>query len=91
MLKQSRCYLASAMTCLTCHNVHAPQHDLAQFSQRCLSCHKPGSPTFAKADHPLTRNCIDCHMPKQETSLIVFDYAGKRVRPLVRNHLIKVY
>jgi hypothetical protein len=91
MLKQSRCYLASAMTCLTCHNVHAPQHDLAEFSQRCLTCHKPDSPTFAKADHPVTRNCIDCHMPKQETGLIVFDFAGKRVRPLVRNHLIKVY
>jgi Cytochrome c554 and c-prime len=91
MLKQSRCFRESAMTCLTCHNVHAPQHNLAEFSQRCLSCHKPDSATFAKADHPVTNNCIDCHMPRQETNLIVFDFAGKKVRPEMRNHWIKVY
>jgi hypothetical protein len=91
LLKQSRCYLASSMTCLTCHNVHEPQHDLAAFSQRCMSCHKPGSATFARADHPVVANCIDCHMPNQQTGLIVFDFAGKRVRPLVRNHWIKIY
>jgi hypothetical protein len=91
LLKQSRCYLASSMTCLTCHNVHVAQHDLAEFSQRCLTCHKPNSATFAKPNHPITNNCIDCHMPKQETNLIVFDFAGKRVRPQVRSHSIKVY
>ena len=91
MLKQSRCFLASSMTCLTCHNVHVAQHDLAEFSQRCLSCHKPNSATFAKASHPLVNNCIDCHMPRQETNLIVFDFSGKRVKPEIRNHLIKVY
>jgi len=91
MLKQSRCFRESAMTCLTCHNVHAPQHNPAEFSQRCLSCHKPDSATFAKPDHKVSDNCIDCHMPKQETNLIVFDFAGKKVRPQVRNHWIKVY
>jgi Cytochrome c554 and c-prime len=91
MLKQSRCFLSSTMTCLTCHNVHAPQHNLAAFSQRCLSCHKPDSATFAKPDHHVSDNCIDCHMPKQDTNLIVFDFAGKKVRPQVRNHWIKEY
>lgn len=91
MLKRSRCYLGSAMTCLTCHNVHAAQHDLADFSQRCLTCHKPDSATFTKTNHPLTKNCIDCHMPRQETNLIVFDWKGKTVKPQVRNHWIKVY
>jgi hypothetical protein len=91
MLKQSRCFRESAMTCLTCHNVHAPQHNLAEFSQRCLSCHKPDSATFARPDHKVSDNCIDCHMPKQETNLIVFDFAGKKVRPQMRNHWIKVY
>jgi len=79
------------MTCLTCHNLHAPQHNLAEFSQHCLSCHKPDSATFARADHKVSDNCIDCHMPNQETNLIVFDFAGKKVRPQVRNHWIKVY
>jgi hypothetical protein len=91
MLKQSRCFLASSMTCLTCHNVHVAQHNLAEFSQRCLACHKPDSVTFSKPGHPVSSNCIDCHMPKQETNLIVFDFAGKKVKPLVRNHWIKIY
>jgi hypothetical protein len=30
-------------------------------------------------------------MPRQETNLIVFDFAGKKVRPQMRNHWIKVY
>jgi mono/diheme cytochrome c family protein len=67
------------------------RHDLAQFSQRCLSCHKPGSATLARADHPVTGNCIDCHMPKQVTNLIVFDWKGTQVGPEMRNHWIKVY
>jgi Cytochrome c554 and c-prime len=91
LLKQSRCYRSSNMTCLTCHDVHTAQHDLTQFSQRCLSCHKPGSATFARADHPVTGNCIGCHMPKQATNLIVFDWKGTKVRPEMRNHWIKVY
>lgn len=91
LLKQSRCYLQSSMTCLTCHNVHVAQHNLAEFSQRCLSCHQPGSAIFAKAGHPLTNNCIDCHMPKQETNLIVFNSTGKQRKPEVRSHWIKVY
>ena len=91
LLKQSRCYRSSNMTCFTCHDVHAPQHDLAEFSKKCLACHKPGSAIFARADHPLTSNCIDCHMPKQETNLIVFDWKGTTVKPQIRNHRIKVY
>jgi Cytochrome c554 and c-prime len=91
LLKQSRCYLSSSMTCLTCHNVHEQQHDPVAFSKRCLSCHQPNSVTFARTDHPVTSNCIDCHMPKQETDLIVFDFAGKKVKPEVRTHLIKIY
>jgi hypothetical protein len=91
LLKQSRCFIDSSMTCLTCHNVHVAQHDLAEFSQRCLSCHKPASATFAKPDHPVVSNCIDCHMPRQETNLIVFNSVGKQLKPEMRSHRIKVY
>jgi hypothetical protein len=91
LLKQSRCFRSSGMTCLTCHDVHTAQHNLADFSQKCLSCHKPDSATFARADHPLVKNCIDCHMPKQETNQIVFDWKGTSVKPEMRNHWIKVY
>jgi len=90
LLKRSRCFQASAMTCITCHDVHAVQHDPAVFSQRCLGCHKPGTAAFPK-DHTAASNCIDCHMPKQDTNLIVFSWNGKRMKPQVRNHWIKVY
>jgi len=91
LLEKSRCFRSSAMTCLTCHDVHTSQHNLALFSERCLTCHKPGTAMFPKLAHQVRSNCIDCHMPKQETNLIVFDWNGKKARPQVRNHWIKVY
>jgi hypothetical protein len=91
LLKQSRCFRSSNMTCLTCHDVHKTQRDDAEFSQRCLSCHKLDSATFARADHPVTKNCINCHMPKQETNMIVFDWKGTKMRPQMTNHWIKIY
>ena len=91
MLERSRCYQKSGLTCLTCHDLHRVQHDLATFSKQCLSCHKPESATFSRKDHPATANCIDCHMPLQETNLIVFDQNGKRARPRIRSHWIRVY
>ena len=91
MLERSQCFQKSSMTCLTCHDVHAVQHDLSEFSQRCLSCHKPGSAMFPKQGHQVASDCIGCHMPLQETNLIVFDENGKKARPKVRNHWIKVY
>lgn len=91
LLQRSRCFRSSNMTCLTCHNVHTTQHDVAEFSQRCLSCHKPDSATFARPGHPLTKNCIDCHMPRQETNQIVFNWKGTQMKPQMTNHWIKVY
>jgi hypothetical protein len=93
LLKKSRCYQASAaMTCSTCHNVHATQHDLAAFSELCLSCHKVEScGVFPKLGREIATNCIDCHMPSQQTNLIVSDSNGRKVKPKVRNHWIKIY
>jgi hypothetical protein len=91
LLKRSRCFQSSTMTCLTCHDVHTSQHDLAAFSQRCLSCHKPETSMFPKVGHQPSSNCIDCHMPRQETNLIVFDWRGKKSRPRVRNHWIRIW
>jgi hypothetical protein len=91
LLEKSRCFRSSAMTCLTCHDVHTSQHDLAAFSQRCLSCHKPETVMFPKVNHQVASDCIGCHMPKQPTNLIVFDWNGKKARPEVRSHWIKIY
>jgi hypothetical protein len=92
LLEKSRCFKSSTMTCSTCHDVHVPQHDLAVFSQHCLSCHKEeGCGMFPKLGHAISSNCVDCHMPNQPTNLIVFDDKGKKMRPRMRNHWIKVY
>jgi hypothetical protein len=93
LLKRSRCYeSSSSMICSTCHNVHLAQHDLAAFSERCLSCHKVESGrVFPKRGREIASNCIDCHMPRQQTNLIVSDSNGRKVKPRVRNHWIKIY
>jgi hypothetical protein len=91
MLSRSRCFQASDMTCLTCHDPHAPQHDLAALSQRCLTCHRPDSATFRKPDHPVSNNCVDCHMPRLETNLIIFNGQGESRKPRMRSHWIRVY
>jgi hypothetical protein len=91
LLEKSRCFQSSSMTCLTCHDVHTSQHDLPAFSQRCLVCHKPQTAMFPKRTHQVASDCIGCHMPKQETNLIVFDSNGKKTRPEVRSHWITIY
>jgi hypothetical protein len=89
LLKKSRCFQSSTLTCLTCHDVHAAQKDPAAFSEHCLQCHKVG--THPKIGKSIANNCVDCHMPKQQTNLIVFNWNGRKVSPEVRNHWIKVY
>jgi hypothetical protein len=93
LLKKSRCFQSSeTMTCSTCHNVHLMQRDAAAFSDRCLSCHRVEDCGLdAKHGNEIVRNCIDCHMPNQETSLVVSTWNGRKVQPRVRNHWIKVY
>jgi len=89
LLKKSRCFQSSTLTCLTCHDVHTAQKDLTAFSDHCLRCHKVES--HPKIGHPIANNCIDCHMPNQHTSLIVFNWNGRKVSPEVRNHWIRIY
>ncbi len=91
MLKKSRCFQSSAMTCFTCHDVHSVQHDSPEFAQHCLSCHKPETAMFPKRNHQAASDCIGCHMPMQETNLIVFNSKGTKAKPQVRSHWIKVY
>lgn len=93
LLKKSRCYLSSpGLSCLTCHNVHAPEQPAASYSKYCLSCHRVEScGMFKKRGPAIATNCIDCHMPVQPTSAIVSDTAGKIIRATMRTHWIKVY
>ncbi len=93
LLQRSRCYLSSPnMSCSTCHDVHAQERPAVAYSDRCLTCHTVRSCAVAKKLGPAgAKNCIDCHMPVEATSVIVSDTAGKSVRARMRNHWIKIY
>ena len=89
LLRRSRCFQSSNMTCTTCHDVHTPQRSAASFSSHCLACHKA-------EDHPklaqdLGNNCVDCHMPLQKSETLVSNTNGHELKPLVRNHQIAIY
>lgn len=92
LLARSRCYRASTMTCLTCHDVHREQRDLAQLSGRCLTCHQERScGLFATQGHALAGRCVNCHMPVQASRLIVSSLEGTEERAQIRTHWIRVY
>lgn len=93
LLKRSRCYLSSpSMSCSTCHDVHHRERSAAEYSDRCLSCHRWQS---CGVSHNLgikiARNCIDCHMPLQQTNAIVSQTANRILHTSIRSHWIKVY
>ena len=93
LLERSRCYLSSAkLTCNFCHDVHAPERDAAAYSDRCLSCHNPERcGEYPKLGPDIVKNCVDCHMPVQDSNLIVAKAAGKQAKMPIRNHWIKIY
>lgn len=93
LLKRSRCYLSSpSMTCSTCHDVHAPQHTAAEYSNRCLNCHQWQSCGISqKIGSGIMHNCIDCHMPLIQTNAIVSETSNKVLRTSIRSHWIKIY
>lgn len=93
LLQRSRCYQSSPnMSCSTCHDTHAREKPASSYSSRCLRCHQWTSCGMAKKlGHRIADNCIDCHMPEEETNLIVSETAGELLRAKMRNHWIKVY
>jgi hypothetical protein len=93
LLEKSRCFQSSpSMTCATCHDLHVPERDAANYSDRCLTCHKREScPTFTKTPHQQSTNCIDCHMPNQTSKSLVLDIDKERIGAQVRTHWIRVY
>ncbi len=92
LLERSKCFKSSTMTCSTCHNVHVPQRDLKDFSERCLTCHKVQScGLFPKRGRTLAGKCVDCHLLNQTSNVIFSTHDGVRITPKVRNHWIKIY
>jgi nitrate/TMAO reductase-like tetraheme cytochrome c subunit len=98
LLYLSKCFTASNLTCINCHNTHeAEQGKLETFSQRCLNCHSEPHGKTCKMTSTLgpsiKQNCIDCHMPKQPSHAIAVYLQGQDVPTVayLRTHYIKVY
>jgi hypothetical protein len=93
LLEKSRCFQSSpSMTCSTCHNSHEPEHEVASYTAKCLTCHQASAcPTFSKMPAPAVTNCVDCHMPIQESRSLTVNMENQSVADPVRNHWIRVY
>jgi hypothetical protein len=93
LLERSRCFQNSPeMSCSTCHDVHAPERPAADYSGRCLGCHRVDQCGMVrKMGKQSTSNCIDCHMPVQSSNMLVLDAGDRRLQAKVRNHWIRVY
>jgi hypothetical protein len=92
LLQKSKCFQSSSMTCSTCHNLHEPERQAATYSDKCLTCHQASAcPTFSKMSPPAVTNCIDCHMPLEESNSLRVDLEDQQVPIKVRNHWIRVY
>lgn len=93
LLERSRCFQSSpTMSCTTCHDVHSPQRELASFAANCLTCHKvENCGAFSKLGHAIDHQCVECHMPLEETAQIIAAVNGTSLQPKVRNHQIAIY
>ncbi len=98
LLSQSKCFISSEMTCQSCHNVHKKEQDqLEVFSQRCITCHSAGKSKLCglinSVGNIITKNCIDCHMPKEPSQSIVVYLEGAAIPTpaKLRTHYITIY
>jgi hypothetical protein len=96
LLRASKCFKMSDMTCNTCHNPHNSQRgELSFYWQKCMSCHTDlnaiGGATHKRLGMQVKTNCVDCHMPLQESKVISVFLEGD-VTPTaakIRSHFIR--
>ena len=93
LLELSKCFRSSpAMSCSTCHNVHRQERDLSQLARRCLQCHQVNQCKRAgKTGVHVMEQCLDCHMPNEESRLLRIETATTKYPVPYRNHNISVY
>jgi Cytochrome c554 and c-prime len=91
-LELSKCFTSSKMTCSSCHNVHEGPGVAASYSHYCLECHQMRTcGKYASLGEKIRNKCVDCHMPIQQSGLIVSFAGGQPVRASFRTHQIAIY
>jgi hypothetical protein len=92
LLRSSKCFQLSEMTCNTCHNTHETEDDKRTvFVSKCMNCHQTSA--HAVQLQTAEKSCMDCHMPLQASKALDFN-DGRRIQSLpylLRNHRIAVY
>ena len=93
LLRRSRCFRSSRdMSCSTCHDVHRPERDVAQFAQKCLTCHQISQhPMAGEIGTRMMILCIDCHMPNRKSNAIQINTPTKPFALYFRSHAIGIY
>lgn len=99
LLTASKCFKQSTtLTCNSCHGSHNNERgDMKLFSSRCITCHDTNADNFKTVTHTgvknITQNCIDCHMPQQESKAIAVYLQGndKPLASFIRSHYIGIY
>ena len=96
LLRASKCFRSSDMTCNTCHDTHKNERgQLAVFSQRCMNCHNDlnaiGGVTHRRLGGQVKTNCIDCHMELKPSKAIAVFLNGDKMPTAanIRSHFIK--
>ncbi len=96
LLRASKCFKMSGMTCNTCHDPHKNDRGkLAMYSQKCISCHGElnsiGGATHRRLGAQVKTNCVDCHMPLQDSKAISVFLEGdaKPTAAKIRSHFIR--
>lgn len=96
LLRASKCFKMSDMTCNTCHDVHKNEKGkVASFSQKCMNCHADinsiGGTTHKQLGAQIKNNCVDCHMQVQPSRAISVFLPGEKVPTAaqIRSHFIK--
>jgi len=91
-LERSRCFTSGALTCSTCHNVHAKQEDVDAFSVHCLSCHKAEAcGRYKHLGEVIRTRCVECHMPEGKSSDLHSSTGGRFLQAQLRTHQIGIY
>lgn len=90
-LHRAACFRnSSRLSCLTCHDPHAPiQKSAAAYDARCSACH----PRVAHKAVVAGKSCITCHMPQVAASktlsftnhwIGIYEQAGAKLAPTRR-------